>query len=85
LGICETGEAKINEVQVASDFCGLEVFCFWFAGVLVEEVIKRLIHGADLAEAFRDIRLEQFASRAIIVFCVFIALFCVERIPADDG
>ena len=46
-----------------------------FAFRVVEEVIKRLIHGADLAEAFRDIRLEQFASRAIIVFCVFIPQF----------
>jgi len=50
---------------------GLLVFAFH----VVEEVIKRLIHGADVAEASRDIRLEQFASRAIIVFCVFIPLF----------
>jgi len=37
--------------------------------------MKRLIHGADLAKASRDLRFEQFASRAIIVFCVFIPLF----------
>jgi len=42
---------------------------------LVEEVIKRLIHGADLSKASTNIRFEQFAGRAIIVFCVFIPLF----------
>ena len=50
---------------------GLLVFAFH----VVEEVIKRLIHGADLDKASRDIRFEQFAGRAIIVFCVFIPLF----------
>ena len=50
---------------------GLLVFAFH----VVEEVIKRLIHGADLDKASRDIRFEQFAGRAIVVFCVFIPLF----------
>jgi hypothetical protein len=42
---------------------------------VVEEVIKRLIHGADLSKPFTNIRFEQFAGRAIVVFCVFIPLF----------
>ena len=46
-----------------------------FAFHVLEEVIKRLIHGADLAKASTDLRLEQFAGRAIVVFCVFIPLF----------
>ena len=46
-----------------------------FAFHVLEEVIKRLIHGADLARASTDLRLEQFAGRAIVVFCVFIPLF----------
>src|SRR5499427_8712078 len=50
---------------------GLLVFAFH----VVEEVIKRLIHGADLSKSFTDIRFEQFAGRAILVFCVFIPLF----------
>ena len=50
---------------------GLLVFAFH----VVEEVIKRLIHGADLDKASRDLRFEQFAGRAIVVFCVFIPLF----------
>jgi hypothetical protein len=50
---------------------GLLVFAFH----IVEEVIKRLIHGADPARAPKDISFEQFAGRAIVVFCVFIPLF----------
>ena len=50
---------------------GLLVFAFH----VLEEVIKRLIHGADLDKASRGIRFEQFAGRAIVVFCVFIPLF----------
>jgi hypothetical protein len=50
---------------------GLLVFAFH----VVEEVIKRLIHGADLSKSFINIRFEQFAGRAILVFCVFIPLF----------
>ena len=50
---------------------GLLVFAFH----VVEEVIKRLIHGADFSKSFTNIRLEQFAGRAILVFCVFVPLF----------
>ena len=50
---------------------GLLVFAFH----IVEEVIKRLIHGADLAKASGDIRFEQLAGRSIVVFCVFVPLF----------
>ena len=50
---------------------GLLVFAFH----VVEEVIKRLIHGADMEKASRGIRFEQFAGRALVVFCVFIPLF----------
>src|SRR5215472_13544543 len=55
---------------------GLLVFAFH----VVEEVIKRLIHGADSVKASHGIRFEQFAGRAIIVFCV-----CLSGIPASHG
>jgi hypothetical protein len=42
---------------------------------VVEEVIKRLIHGADFSKSFTNIRFDRFAGRAIVVFCVFIPLF----------
>src|SRR5215467_8307120 len=60
---------------------GLLVFAFH----VVEEVIKRLIPGADLAEASRDMRLEEFASRAIIIFCVFIPLFAWREFRRTMG
>ena len=56
-----------------------------FAFQVVEEVIKRLIHGADLAKASRDLRFEQFASRAIIAFGVFISLFAWREFRRTMG
>jgi hypothetical protein len=50
---------------------GLLVFAFH----VVEEVIKRLIHGADMARASSDIRFDELAGRSIVVFCTFIPLF----------
>jgi len=60
---------------------GLLVFAFH----VVEEVIKRLIHGADIVKASRGIRFEQFAGRAIIVFCVFIPLFAFREFRRAMG
>jgi len=54
---------------------GLLVFAFH----VLEEIIKRLIHGADMAKATGDIRYEQFAARAIVVFCVFVPLFAFRE------
>lgn len=54
---------------------GLLVFVFH----IVEEVIKRLIHGADLARASSNIRLDQLAGRSIVVFCTFIPLFAFRE------
>jgi hypothetical protein len=54
---------------------GLLVFAFH----IVEEVIKRLIHGADSATVSRELRLDQFAGRAIVVFCTFIPLFAFRE------
>ena len=55
---------------------GLLVFAFH----VVEEVIKRLIHGADTAGAVSDIRLDQLAGRSIVVFCTFVPLFGFREI-----
>jgi len=42
---------------------------------VVEEQIKRLIHGADVARASADIRFDELAGRTIVIFCTFIPLF----------
>jgi hypothetical protein len=62
---------------------GLLVYAFH----IIEEVIKRLIHGADLARAPREIRFDQLASRAIVVFCIFVPLFAfreLRRVMGED-
>ena len=60
---------------------GLLVFAFH----VIEEVIKRLIHGADLAKASSDLRFEQFLGRSIVVFCVFIPLFAWREFRRSMG
>src|SRR5215471_15587689 len=60
---------------------GLLVFAFH----VLEEVIKRLIHGADIAKASTDLRVEQFVGRAIVVFCVFIPLFAWREFRRTMG
>jgi len=50
-----------------------------FAFHIVEEVAERLIHGSDLARASRELRLDQLASRTIMVFCTLIPLFAFRE------
>jgi hypothetical protein len=54
---------------------GLLVFAFH----IVEEVVKHMIHGSDLERASRELRLDQLASRTIVVFCTFIPLFAFRE------
>src|SRR5208337_1107548 len=58
-----------------------------FAFHIVEEVIKRLIHGADMAAASRDIRIDELLARSLIIFCTFIPLFAFRefrRVIGED-
>jgi hypothetical protein len=58
-----------------------------FAFHVVEEVIKRLIHGADIEKASREVRFDELASRSIVVFCVFVPLFAfreIRRVIGED-
>lgn len=62
---------------------GLLVFAFH----IVEEGIKRLIHGSDLARASREIRFDQLAARSMVVLCSFIPLFAfreLRRVMGED-
>jgi hypothetical protein len=54
----------------------LLVFAFHF----VEEIIKRLIHGKDIAGAFRDIRLDELLARSVVIFCTFIPFFAFREL-----
>ncbi len=46
----------------------------------VEEIIKRLIQGEDIAGAFRDIPLNELLARSVIIFCTFIPLFAFREL-----
>ena len=62
---------------------GLLIFAFH----IVEEVIKRLIHGAEVAHVTHGIRFEQLVARSILVFLTFIPLFAFRefrRIIGDE-
>lgn len=60
---------------------GLLVFVFH----IVEEGIKRLIHGSDLERISREIRFDQLGARSIVVFCTFIPLFAFRELRRVMG
>jgi len=55
---------------------GLLVFAFH----VLEELIKRLVHGKDIAGAFHEIRLDDLLARSIIVFLAFIPFFAFREL-----
>ncbi len=50
-----------------------------FAFHVVEEIIKRLIHGDSVATASREVRIDELLARSLIVFCTFIPLFAFRE------
>jgi hypothetical protein len=60
---------------------GLLVFGFH----IVEEAIKRLLHGGNSADVFRDMRLDDFLCRSLVVFCTFIPLFAFRELRRALG
>jgi hypothetical protein len=62
---------------------GLLVFGFH----IVEEMIKRLIHGEDIARASHGIRLDELLARSVVIFSTFLPLFAfreLQRIMGED-
>lgn len=56
-----------------------------FAFHVVEELIKALIHKQALVSAFHAIRLDELASRSLIVFCTFVPLFAFRELARVLG
>ena len=54
---------------------GLLVFAFH----ILEEMIKRLVHGEKIAGAFKEIRLDDLLARSVVIFCAFIPLFAFRE------
>jgi len=58
-----------------------------FAFHIVEEMIKRLVHGENLTGASHEIRIDDLLGRCVVVFCAFIPLFAfreVRRVMGED-
>ena len=60
---------------------GLLVFAFH----ILEEMIKHLVHGEDLAGTFHNIRIDDLLARAVIIFCTFIPLFAFRELRRVMG
>jgi hypothetical protein len=63
---------------------GLLVFAFH----ILEEMIKHLVDGKDLAGAFHNIRMDDLLARTVIIFCTFIPLFAfreLRRVMGQDN
>ncbi len=55
---------------------GLLVFTFH----IVEEIIKRLIHGRDVVGAFREMRLDNLLAGSVVIFCTFVPFFAFREL-----
>jgi len=56
-----------------------------FAFHVVEEVIKRLIHGKDIVGAFREVRIDDLLARSVIIFLTFIPFFAFRELGRVMG
>jgi len=43
-------------------------------------MIKRVVHGKDIAGAFHEIRLDDLLARSIVIFCSFIPFFAFREL-----
>jgi hypothetical protein len=60
---------------------GLLVFGFH----MVEEAVKRLIHGKDIAGAFRGVRIDDLLGRSVIIFLAFIPFSAFRELERVIG
>jgi hypothetical protein len=60
---------------------GLLVYAFH----IVEEGIKRLVHGSEVITTPRELRFDQLAARSVVVFCIFVPLFVFRELRRAIG
>jgi hypothetical protein len=65
-----------QSVLLKSFLFGLLVFAFH----LLEEFIKRLIHGKPAGTVLHELDLEQMLARSIIILCAFVPLFAFREL-----
>jgi hypothetical protein len=59
-----------------------------FAFHIVEEVIKRLLHGENVGTASHELRINELLARTVVVFCAFLPLFAfreLQRVLGEDN
>jgi hypothetical protein len=52
---------------------------------ILEEIIKQLVHGEDVAGTFREIRLDDLLVRTIIIICTFVPMFAFRELRRVMG
>jgi hypothetical protein len=60
---------------------GLLIFAFH----VLEEFIKRLIHGKPAGTVWRELNVDDLIARSIIIFCAFIPLFAFQELGRVMG
>jgi hypothetical protein len=58
---------------------------FVLAFHFVEEMVKQLLHGRNVAAAFRETRLDELSARTIVLFSVFIPFFAFRELRRVMG
>jgi hypothetical protein len=76
----ETKPLLLSAVYKAFLF-GLLVFAFH----LLEELIKRLLHGDTMTTVSHEIRIDDLLCRSLVVFCTFIPLFAFRELQRVLG
>ncbi len=76
-------EAKplIYSVLYKAFMYGLLVFAFH----VVEEVIKRLIHGEAFGGALHNVRVDELLARSLVIFCTFVPFFAFREVGRVIG
>jgi hypothetical protein len=56
-----------------------------FAFHVVEEMVKRIIHGEAFGSAFQNVRMDDLLARSLIIFCTFLPLFAFRELQRVMG
>src|SRR4029077_6449751 len=90
--IISIGEAvhfgKKHEAKPLFYSCAYKAFVYGvlvFAFHIVEEVIKRLIHGKAIVGAFREVRIDDLLARSVIIFLTLIPFFAFRELGRVMG
>ena len=79
---------KKHEAKPLFYSCAYKAFVYGvlvFAFHIVEEVVKRLIHGKAIVGAFREVRIDDLLARSVIIFLTFIPFFAFRELGRVMG